>query len=94
MQNPSFGIEIYSRIANLIFQNENYRNFRDVGVTYEQMTDLLSRMEQSLRAKEQEMSGGMVSEEYQNLFAKAYGNITNTRNTLTSAMNQRGGGAA
>ena len=94
MQNPSFGIEIYSRIANLIFQNENYRNFRDVGVTYEQMMDLLNRMEQSLKTKEQEMSSGMVSEEYQNLFAKAYGNITITRNTLTSAMNQRGGGAA
>ena len=94
MQNPSFGIEIYSRIANLIFQNENYRNFRDVGVTYEEMKDLLNRMEQSLKTKEQEMSGGMVNEEYQKLFAKAYGNITITRNTLTSAMEQRGGGAA
>jgi len=77
MQNPAFGIEIYSRVANLIFQNSNYKSFRDVGVTYEQMLDLLNRMEQSLQAKETTMSGGAVSEEYRALFTKAYGNITN-----------------
>lgn len=94
MQNPAFGIEIYSRVANLIFQNNNYKNFRDVGVTYDQMLDLLNRMEQSLQAKENAMNSSLVSEEYRNLFAKAYGNINNTRNTLISATNQRGGGAA
>lgn len=92
MQNPGFGIEIYSRVANLIFQNNNYQNFRDVGVTYEQMLDLLVRMENSLLEKKNSMS--TVNEEYQKLFTKAFGNITTTRNTLTSAMNQRGGGAA
>lgn len=89
MQNPIYGIEVYSRVANLIFQNENYKNFRDVGITYDQMLELLSQMEQTLRNKEASMSSDMLGED----FAKAYGNIITTRNTLTSAMNQRGGGA-